>query len=129
MAVLRIRLYDPPAEELGRLTGREVPRWVERLYSLHGETPEKVSAGAAVSALAGQLEHRLKKLAQLFAVMERHGWVLELDGDAVLCTQGDLDEAAATEQLEALGVWLLAREHAHHDRTGAVAWESGAVTG
>jgi hypothetical protein len=126
MAGLRIRLYGPPPEELGRLTGREVPDWATRLYGLFGETPQQVSAGAAVSALAGALEHRLKKLSQLFGLMERHGWVLELEGDHVLCRHPGISELDAQAQLERLGVWMLVRAHApHEERSGAVIWESG----
>jgi hypothetical protein len=107
MADLRIRLYGPPAEELGHLTGGEAPAWATRLYGLYGENPRQVSAGAAVSALAGELEHRLKKLAQLFGAMERNGWVLELDGEHVRCHHEGLTDAEARAQLEKLGVWLL----------------------
>ena len=112
MAALKVRLYGPPPEELGHLTGGDTPTWAERLYGLFGEPPEKVSAGAAVSALAGELEHRLKKLSQLFGQMERHGWTLELDGDSILCRNDELTEIQAEEQLERLGVWMLARAHA-----------------
>jgi hypothetical protein len=129
MAALRVRLYGRADEELAGLTGQGVPEWAVRLYGLHGDDPKKVSAGAAVSALAGELEHRLKKLSQLFAVMERNGWTLELDGDAVLCRLEDLDDLSALEQLERLGVWVLAKEHAPHDATGSVRWEDGAVLG
>jgi hypothetical protein len=107
MADLRIRLYGPPDEELGSLTGGEAPEWAARLYGLFGESPRQVSAGAAVSALAGELEHRLKKLAQLFGAMERNGWVLELDGEHIRCHHDALTDAAARAQLEKLGVWLL----------------------
>ena len=107
MADLRIRLYGTPAEELGHLTGGEAPEWAARLYGLFGESPRQVSAGAAVSALAGEIEHRLKKLAQLFGAMERNGWVLELDGEHVVCHHDALTDAEARAQLEKLGVWLL----------------------
>lgn len=107
MADLKIRLYGSPAEELGHLTGKSAPDWAARLYGLFGEGPQQVSAGAAVSALAGELEHRLKKLSQLFGAMERHGWVLDLDGDHILCRHDGLTDLEAQAQLEELGVWLL----------------------
>jgi hypothetical protein len=44
--------------------------------------------------------------------MERSGWTLELEGEAIVCRRPDLDQLAARRQLEELGVWMLAKEHA-----------------
>jgi hypothetical protein len=127
MAAVKIKLYGPPREELGHITGGAAPEWARRLYGLFGDSAEKVPAGPAVSALAGLLEHRLKKLSLLFGQMEGTGWTLELDGDHVVCRHGDLSELEAQAQLERLGVWMLVKEHApHEESTGAVIWEGGA---
>ncbi|HLB78410.1 MAG TPA: hypothetical protein VJO72_15375, partial [Candidatus Dormibacteraeota bacterium] len=81
-------------------------------------------ASASVRALGEDLGFRLRKLALLLDKMEAHGWRIEpRQWDLLAHTQ--LDELAAQAQLEAAGVWIIARLHAPLDAQGNIHWNHG----
>ncbi|TMC66072.1 MAG: hypothetical protein E6J16_02665 [Chloroflexota bacterium] len=75
-------------------------------------------------ALGESLGIRLRKLSVLLKKMEALGWSIKpLQWDLLAST--DLNEIEAQAQLEAAGVWVLARQHAPLDKAGNVAWSHG----
>ncbi|HEX3630014.1 MAG TPA: hypothetical protein VHW91_06075 [Candidatus Dormibacteraeota bacterium] len=126
MARLKLGLFTTPRDELAATVDGEVPEWIERLYASFGVSPENAPASASVLALGESLYHRLRKLSLLLAKMESLGWVIEpRRWDLVAST--DLDDVEAQQQLEAAGVWIIARQHAPVDREGNVRWSHGLI--
>ena len=126
MARLKLGLYGTPRDELANTVDGDVPDWIESLYDSYGTSSERAPASASVLALAESLGYRLRKLSLLLAKMEGLGWSIKpRDWDLVAST--DLDEAEAQAQLEAAGVWVIARLHAPLDRDGNVRWSHGLV--
>jgi hypothetical protein len=126
MARLKLGLYGTPRDELANTVDGDVPDWIESLYDSYGTSSERAPASASVLALAESLGYRLRKLSLLLAKMEGLGWSIKpRDWDLVAST--DLDEAQAQAQLEAAGVWVIARLHAPLDRDGNVRWSRGLV--
>jgi hypothetical protein len=126
MARLKLGLYGTPRDELANTVDGDVPDWIESLYDSYGTTSERAPASASVLALAESLGYRLRKLSLLLSKMEGLGWSIKpREWDLVAST--DLDEAAAQAQLEAAGVWVIARLHAPLDRDGNVRWSHGLV--
>lgn len=126
MARLKLGLYGTPRDELANTVDGDVPDWIESLYESYGTSSERAPASASVLALAESLGYRLRKLSLLLAKMEGLGWSIKpRDWDLVAST--DLDEAEAQAQLEAAGVWVIARLHAPLDRDGNVRWSHGLV--
>lgn len=119
--MLRLALYDPPAEELGRLRSEDVPRWVLRLYWSYGYDAERAPLSAAVEALAEGVGRRLEELALALRKIEGRGWHVEVDGAEVVVAS-DLPRGATIEALDADGVWTVVRAHAVKDAAGEVAW-------
>ena len=126
MARLKLGLYGTPRDELANTVDGDVPDWIESLYDSYGTSSERAPASASVLALAESLGYRLRKLSLLLAKMEGLGWSIRpREWDLVAST--DLDEAEAQAQLEAAGVWVIARLHAPLDRDGNVRWSHGLV--
>jgi hypothetical protein len=126
MARLKLGLYGTPRDELANTVDGDVPDWIESLYDSYGTTSERAPASASVLALAESLGYRLRKLSVLLSKMEGLGWSIKpREWDLVAST--DLDEAEAQAQLEAAGVWVIARLHAPLDRDGNVRWSHGLV--
>ena len=124
MARLKLSLFGPPRDELASTVDGEVPEWIQRLYESYGTTAASAPASASVLALGESLGFRLRKLSVLLAKMEKLGWsVKPLHWDLLAST--DLDEVEAQAQLEAAGVWVIARQHAPLDKAGNVAWSHG----
>jgi hypothetical protein len=68
--------------------------------------------------------YRLRKLSVLLKKMEAMGWSIKpRQWDLIAST--DLDEIEAQAQLEAAGVWVIARLHAPVDKEGNVRWSYG----
>lgn len=124
MATLRLALFGTPRDELADTVDGEVPEWIHRLYASYGTTAETAPASASVHALAEHLNHRLKKLALLLSKMEGLGWQIK-PRKWELVAHTKLDAIAAQAELEAAGVWIIAREHAPVDEQGNVRWERG----
>ena len=126
MARLKLCLFGIPRDELASTVDGEVPEWIERLYESYGTTAESAPASASVLALGESLVYRLRKLSVLLAKMEKLGWSIKpLRWDLLATT--DLDEDEAQAQLEAAGVWVIARQHAPLDKAGNVAWSRGVL--
>ena len=126
MARLKLGLYGTPRDELASTVDGDVPDWIESLYESYGTTADRAPASASVLALAESLGYRLRKLSVLLAKMEALGWSIKpREWDLVAST--NLDQAAAQAQLEAAGVWVIARLHAPVDKDGNVRWSHGLV--
>lgn len=124
MARLKLSLFGTPRDELASTVDGDVPEWIDRLYESYGTSPDSAPASASVLALAESLGYRLRKLSVLLAKMEKLGWTIKpLRSDLLAST--DLDEVEAQAQLEAAGVWVIARQHAPQDNAGNVAWSHG----
>ena len=124
MARLKLSLFGTPRDELASTVDGEVPEWIDRLYESYGTTAESAPASASVLALGESLGIRLRKLSVLLKKMEALGWSIKpLQWDLLAST--DLSEIEAQAQLEAAGVWVLARQHAPLDKAGNVAWSRG----
>ena len=124
VARLKLSLFGPPREELASTVDGEVPEWIDRLYESYGTTADSAPASASVLALGESLAYRLRKLSVLLKKMEALGWSIKpLRWDLLAST--DLDEIEAQAQLEAAGVWVIARQHAPLDKAGNVAWSHG----
>ena len=124
MARLKLSLFGTPRDELASTVDGEVPEWIDRLYESYGTTAESAPASASVLALGESLGIRLRKLSVLLKKMEVLGWSIKpLQWDLLAST--DLSEIEAQAQLEAAGVWVLARQHAPLDKAGNVAWSHG----
>jgi hypothetical protein len=126
VARLKLGLYGTPRDELANTVDGDVPDWIESLYESYGTTADRAPASASVLALAESLGHRLRKLSVLLSKMEVLGWSIKpREWDLVAST--DLDETEAQAQLEAAGVWVIARLHAPVDKDGNVRWSRGLV--
>jgi hypothetical protein len=121
VATLKLGLFGTPRDELAATVDGDVPEWIERLYQSYGTTAEVAPASASVLALGESLGVRLRKLALLLARMESLGWAIEPRRWHLVATT-DADELEAEAQLEAAGVWVIARQHAPLDRDGNVQW-------
>jgi hypothetical protein len=126
MARLKLGLYGTPRDELANTVDGDVPDWIESLYESYGTSAERAPASASVLALAESLGYRLRKLSLLISKMEALGWSIKpREWDLVAST--DLDETEAQAQLEAAGVWVIARLHAPVDKDGNVRWSHGLI--
>jgi hypothetical protein len=127
VARLKLGLYGTPRDELAGTVDGDVPDWIEALYESYGTTADRAPASASVLALAESMGYRLRKLSVLLSKMEALGWSIKpREWDLVAST--DLDETEAQAQLEAAGVWVIARIHAPVDKDGNVRWSRGLVT-
>jgi hypothetical protein len=124
MATLKLGLFKTPRDELAETVDGEVPEWIERIYQSYGTTANTAPASASVLALSESLGFRLRKLALLLSKMEDLGWSIRPRRWDLLAST-DLDEFEAAAQLEAAGVWIIAREHAPRDEGGNVRWSRG----
>jgi hypothetical protein len=126
VAQLKLALFGTPEDELASTVDGDVPEWIERLYQSYGTTAEVAPASASVLALGESLAYRLRKLSVLLAKMESLGWSIKPQRwDLIAST--DLDELEAEAQLEAAGVWVIARQHAPTDKEGNVRWSRGLI--
>ena len=124
MARLKLCLFGTPRDELAGTVDGDVPEWIERLYESYGTTAGSAPASASVLALGESLGHRLRKLAVLLKKMEALGWSIKPRRWDLLAST-DLNEVEAQAQLEAAGVWVIARQHAALDKAGNVTWSHG----
>jgi hypothetical protein len=126
VAHLKLALFGTPRDELASTVDGDVPDWIESLYESYGTTAEVAPASASVLALGESLAYRLRKLSVLLAKMESLGWSIKpRRWDLIAST--DLDEPEAEAQLEAAGVWVIARQHAPTDKDGNVRWSHGLI--
>jgi hypothetical protein len=126
MARLTLGLFGTPRDELAATVDGDVPEWIDRLYESYGTSAETAPASASVLALGESLVYRMRKLSLLLAKMEALGWSIRPRRWDLLATT-DLDENEAQAQLEAAGVWVIARLHAPLDDHGNVRWSRGLI--
>jgi hypothetical protein len=126
MARLKLALFGTPRDELADTVDGDVPEWIERLYESYGTTADSAPASASVLALGESLGHRMRKLSVLLTKMEALGWSIKPRRWDLLAST-DLDELEAQAQLEAAGVWVIARQHAPVDPEGNVRWPHGLI--
>jgi hypothetical protein len=126
VARLTLGLFGTPRDELAATVDGEVPEWIVRLYDTYGTTAQTAPASASVLALGESLVYRMRKLSLLLAKMEALGWSIK-PRRADLVATTDLDEIEAQAQLEAAGVWIIARPHAPVDDHGNVRWSRGLI--
>lgn len=124
MARLKLGLFGTPRDELAATVDGDVPEWIDRLYESYGTSAETAPASASVLALGESLVYRMRKLSLLLAKMEALGWSIRPRRWDLLATT-ELDEMEAQAQLEAAGVWVIARLHAPLDEHGNVRWSRG----
>ena len=124
MARLTLGLFGTPRDELAATVDGDVPEWIDRLYESYGTSAETAPASASVLALGESLVYRMRKLSVLLKKMEALGWSIEPRRSDLLAST-DLDESEAQAQLEAAGVWVIARQHAPVDPAGNVRWSHG----
>jgi hypothetical protein len=124
VARLKLCLFGTPRDELASTVDGEVPEWIERLYESYSTSADSAPASASVLALGESLGHRLRKLAMLLKKMEALGWSIQPRRWDLLATT-ELDEVEAQAELEAAGVWVIARQHAPLDKAGNVTWSHG----
>jgi len=126
VARLALGLFGTPRDELASTVDGNVPEWIDRLYESYGTSADSAPASVSVLALGESLGYRLRKLSVLLSKMEGLGWsITPRRSDLVAST--DLDETQAQEQLEAAGVWVIARQHAPVDKAGNVRWSHGLI--
>jgi hypothetical protein len=125
MARLKLGLFGTPRDELADTVDGDVPEWIDRIYYSFGYTHENAPASASVLALSEGLHQRLRKLAMLLGKMENLGWSIEPRRWDLLASNPELDDFQAQAQLEAAGVWIIARMHAPLDEQGNVRWSHG----
>ncbi|MEA2645835.1 MAG: hypothetical protein QOE92_918 [Chloroflexota bacterium] len=121
MATLKLGLFARPDEEIERTRVGDVPQWIERIYSSYGVSRRDAPLSLSVEAVAEGLHHRLARMALLLKKMEQGGWKLELENWNVVA-RTNLTTEEAQEQLERLGVWIIAHEAAPVDEEGNVRW-------
>ena len=126
VARLKLGLFGTPRDELAATVDGDVPEWIDRLYESYGTTAERAPASASVLALGESLVYRMRKLSLLLAKMEALGWSIKPRRWDLVATT-DLDEIEAQAELEAAGVWVIARQHAPVDDRGDVRWSRGLV--
>jgi len=127
VARLKLSLFGLPRDELASTVDGEVAEWIERLYESYGTSADSAPASASVLALGESLVYRLRKLSVLLKKMEGLGWSIK-PGRWDLLASTDLGESEAQAQLEAEGVWLIARQHAPVDKEGNVLWSHGLLS-
>jgi hypothetical protein len=126
MPRLRLALFRTPRDELADTVDGKVSEWIERLYQSYGTTADSAPASASVLALGESLGHRLRKLSLLLSKMEALGWSIKPRRWDLLAST-DLDELEAQAQLEAAGVWVIARQPAPVDPEGNARWSHGLI--
>lgn len=126
MARLTLGLFGTPRDELAATVDGDVPEWIDRLYESYGTSAKTAPASASVLALGESLVYRMRKLSLLLAKMEALGWSIRPRRWDLLATT-ELDEPEAQAQLEAAGVWVIARLHAPLDDHGNVRWSRGLI--
>lgn len=107
---VRLHLYSSATEELGDAIRPPWPRWMERLYATERWGDEDIdpeaqetTMGAALSAVAERLHHRLRIAAWAVTAMEALGWKPRCDGDTMVLTRM-LPAPLALNELEDAGV-------------------------
>lgn len=107
---LRLHLFERPGVEVLHSLRPPWPRWVQRLYELEEAGEEgidlergEVTMGAALSATADRLKHRLDLLAWGVTALEELHWCCELHGDDIIAWRITA-RAAALEELDEAGV-------------------------
>jgi hypothetical protein len=107
---MRIPIFGSAHEELRSAIQPPWPQWMRDLYALEEARDEGIDAGAerttvpaALGALASRLRQRLELIASVASGLERQGWSLDVDGDALVASRV-INPRHALEMLENAGL-------------------------
>ena len=101
---LRMPIFESAHDELRSALEPPWPQWMRDLYGLEEKQDADVDAGeqvttipAALGALATRIRHRLELLASLAGGLEKEGWSLHVDGNALVATRRVAAQVALDE--------------------------------
>jgi hypothetical protein len=107
---LRIPIFQSAHEELRSAVELPWPRWMRDLYKLDEAQDEGIDADAeqttvpaALGALSSRLRHRLELISSIAGGLQRQGWHLHVDGDALVASRVS-NPQHAQELLESAGL-------------------------
>ncbi len=107
---MRIPIFESAHEELRSAIEPPWPQWMRDLYELEEAQDEGVDAGAerttvpaALGALSSRLRQRLELIASVAGGLQRQGWSLDIDGDALVASRV-VNPRHALEMLEDAGL-------------------------
>jgi hypothetical protein len=107
---MRIPIFDSAHEELRSAIEPPWPQWMRDLYGLEEAQDEDIDAGAeqttvpaALGALSARLRQRLELIASVAGGLQRQGWSLDIDGDALVASRV-VNPRHALEMLENAGL-------------------------
>ena len=107
---LRIPMFQSARDELRSAVAPPWPQWMRDLYALEQAQDEKIDVDAerttvpaAVGALSTRLRQRLELIASVAGGLERAGWSLHIEGDALVATRV-VNPRHALELLEDAGL-------------------------
>ena len=91
---LRIPVFQSAHAELQSAVKPPWPEWMRDLYAVEQAQDagidvdaERTTVSAALAALASRLRQRLELIASVAGGLEREGWELHIDGDALVATR------------------------------------------
>ena len=104
---MRLPIFENAHDELRSALVPPWPDWMRSLYGLEEKQDAAVDADAnvttipaALGALSSRIRHRLELLASLAGGLDKAGWTLHVDGNALVAIR-QVTPAVAREQLEA----------------------------
>lgn len=107
---LRIHIFHSANQELRSAIEPPWPRWMRDLYKLDRAQDEAIdveaertTVPAALGALASRLRHRLELVSSIAGGLQRQGWQLHVDGDALVASRV-ANPQHALELLEGAGL-------------------------
>ncbi len=107
---LRMPIFQSAHDELRTAIQPPWPRWMRDLYELEASLDENIdvdaeqtSVPAALGALGSRLHHRLDLLASVGKGLQKQGWTLRIDGDALVASRVS-NPQHALELLEEAGL-------------------------
>lgn len=107
---LRIPMFESAHEELRTAIEPPWPQWMRDLYELDQAQDEDIDVDAeqttvpaALGALSSRLQHRLELIASVAGGLQREGWHLDIDGNALVASRVS-NPRHALELLEAAGL-------------------------
>ncbi len=107
---LRIPIFASANAELRSAIAPPWPQWMRDLYRLEEPQDEGIDADAgettvpaALGALSSRLRQRLELIASVAGGLDRQGWALDIDGDALVASRV-ANPRHALEMLEDAGL-------------------------
>ncbi|MDQ6856370.1 MAG: hypothetical protein M3Z57_04780 [Candidatus Dormibacteraeota bacterium] len=107
---LRIPIFESAHDELRSAIEPPWPQWMRDLYGLEEAQDEGIDASAgattvpaALGALSARLRQRLDLVASIAGGLQRQGWTLDIDGNALVASRV-INPRHALEMLEDAGL-------------------------